>query len=533
MSRKINQFTSAILLCVVIFVIAALGTLASAATTPPVNVQQIVAQAAAQAKPGNTIVPFGDSITAAAWSAISGTTLNRSGGVVTVTATGHPFQTGQSALVEQMSVASFNGFYTVTRINANSFSYVAAGPDGSASGGYIRSPYWLADNGWFNWARILLGNRLTVPYVAGVGGSSSADCVNGRFTTDVVARKPAFTTVMSGINDVGTLTAAQIFSNLQTCYSAARAAGITAIAMTILPLEVGHPAYSVANNQKIVDVNYRITQECLRNPGMICVNSYAAVVDPLSSTGQPRAGYLAIDHIHPSARGAYAIAQSFYKSVQYRIPAGNTLPSSASDNRIANPANANLWAYLPATATGGTLAGSATGTVPAGFKVQSVSGTPTVTASAVMRSVASDGDDLGYNCRMVVTPTAANDSASIAPSGSGWAATVATGKAYYLEAAINVTGVAGSNLSQIYATVTMVVDGVNYPLYVLQPTGGAYPAGDFQGVIQSVPFFLSGTTATNIVVNLVAKFSGAGTPITIDLGRVQVRELPAGSSLTY
>jgi lysophospholipase L1-like esterase len=379
---------------------------------------------------------------------------------------------------------------------------------------------------------MLLKNRLTVLWNAGIGGNTTAQML-ARVDADVIARNPTWCSVMGGINDVSTLTAAQTVVNLQAIYQKLRNAGIRVIAHTITPLTTGHANFTAANTQKIMEINSRIRQECKLYPDMVLVDSHAALVDPNSATGVARTGVIATDNIHPSAKGSRLIGEAFANAVGGFIPANVTSVSSAADNRGVNAASTNLWPALPSTATGGTLAGTATGAPPSGFKVMSNAGSPTVAGSAVARTLAADGDDFGYNCRMEFTPAAANDAARITQASSGWASTVAAGKAYVLEASINVSGVAGSNLSKFYAQVQFVVDGVNYFAYFMQPSNTTFTDKDFQGVIRSVPFVLTGAAATNIVVSVDAIASAAGSKVTIDMGRVSVRELTAAEATAY
>lgn len=479
---------------------------------------------------GDTVVFIGDSITAAHWAGTLGTTLLRVANVVTAIQPGHPMMTGQSVLVERMLDVSFNGFYPIMRTGSNTYTYACPGPDTDTSGGLVRNPYWLADNGWITWARILSGNRFSMLFNAGVGGNTLAQML-ARLQSDVSARNPAWCSVMGGINDIASLSALQIIALLTEIFRQLRKSGIRIIAHTILPLAIGHASYSVGNYQKILEVNAWVRRECLINRNMRLCDSYRAIVDPFSLTGQPRVGYLAADFIHPTSRGAKAIGEMFVQATNMDLGGGNTLICSPADNRSVSTANSNLWPSMPITTSGGVVAGTATGTPPSGFKVQSTVGSPIIVASGVLRSLAVHGDDLGAVCRMMFQAQAANDTGQITQNGSGWAATVAIGRAYYFECALDVINLVGSNLSSLVLSVVYVVDGISYTSYALQPSNTSFPVTDFRGVLYTVPFFLTGILATNIVVALTCKASAAGTPVQIDAGRVQLRELLAGANL--
>lgn len=481
---------------------------------------------------GPIYIPLGDSITGNFWSSNLGATLSRTNNVTTVTLTGHPYATGQTMRVEQMTDDTFNIVAQVTKTGANTFTYPNPGPDATTSGGGIRNPRWKPDTGYVGWFQMKMGNRLSIPFNAGVGGNTTTQML-ARFDTEVAAYSPNLVTIMGGINDLSGSTSAQIIANLQLIYSKIRGLNAICAPLTILPLGSGHPNYSVANNQKILEINDAIRRECIKYPGMILVDAYAAVVDPLSATGQPKTGYLDSSAIHPAAIGAEAIASAMFTAISPYFPLVNTLPSSASDNRGVVATNTNYWRSLPINSSGGTAGSGVTGTVATQFQVNK-SGSSTVVASVNARTVANDGDAIGYNQRATFTAGAANDTVTITQNNSGWASGAnapVIGNAYYLECSVQVTGVSGSNLSEFYAQATFVIDGVNVIAYVLQPSDTTYPVTDFKGVIFSAPFFLTGSACSNVVISVIGKASAAGTAVNIDVGRVQFRELPAGSTL--
>lgn len=82
----------------------------------------------------NSIVFFGDSITANFWAGATSITLTRSANTVTATYASHPFMVGQTFLVEQATDSTYNGkFVVVSRPDANSFTYTNAGANGSTT----------------------------------------------------------------------------------------------------------------------------------------------------------------------------------------------------------------------------------------------------------------------------------------------------------------------------------------------------------------------------------------------------------------
>lgn len=201
------------------------------------------------------------------------------------------------------------------------------------------------------WARGFLGNRLLILYNAGIGGNTTTQML-ARITTDVTSYNPQWVSVFAGINDIiAGSSAASILTNLLSIYTQLNALDIKVIAMTVLPLEIGHTSYSVANNEKIQAINFGIKTYCKQNPVMYFVDSYKTIVDPNSATGQPLTGYLSTDHIHPSGIGSLAIGREFADILDDVMPEVNTLPDSASDNRVTSATNTNLWNWLPSTAS--------------------------------------------------------------------------------------------------------------------------------------------------------------------------------------
>ncbi len=525
------------------------GTQTIAVTCTAGSIDAVVGDAifgvAATVKAANSIVPFGDSITANNWAAsnVSAGNMVRdpSGSFVTVTLSNHPFMTGQLCLVEQAADGSFNGPWAVTRTGVNTFTIPSAGtPNATTGAAVVRCPYQQADNGWLTFAKILLGNRMAVLYNAGIGGNTTTQML-ARIQRDVLLKGAYWVSEMSGINDIASFgaTAAQVFANKQAIWSQLIAAGSSVIAHTTLPLEYGYSglANSVIDgyNESVRQLNAMIRRAASSGTkGIVLCDSYAAVVDPNSTTGQPLAGMMSSDHIHPAPKGCLAVARAFAAVVAPLMPLTNTLPSSAADNRASSAGNANLWRSLPTNTAGGTVSAPVTGTAADQFRVASSGNAGrTCVASVVARTVANDGDAIGYNQQMTCTAAAAGDSFTITQSASGWASTVAVGKAYYLEFSLKVSGVAGSNLRSLLISVTYVVDGVNYNAYILQPTNGTYPTEDFAGVVQTVPFILNGAAATNISINVVATCSGAGSAFNVGVGRVDVMELPVDAQLTY
>lgn len=499
--------------------------------------------------PANNLVSLGDSITAYHWYGQNITSASRSAGVATIVSSSHQAINGQKMLICGFSDTSFNGFPTITRVDANTITYPNPGPDvGSASitNAQIRNPYWQFDVGYLSWARPASKNRVNLLYNAGIPG----DTTNGmlaRLQSDVFSYSPNYVSVMGGINDLTSSTpVATVFANLQSIYRQCRQRGIRVFALTVLPLETGHPSYSLAVQEAICSLNALIRQECKSQPSMILVDAFSVVVDPLSASCQPLTGYLQTDHIHPSARGAKAIGELLASSFNSVMPLVNGLISSGADNRAIGIVNSNFWPSLPSVPTGGTINnGTAhmTGVAPSGFDIRTSVGNPTsAVASAPARTILANGDTIGYNARCVFQAAANGDQIKITQSSSAWALTpasggsaVSIGNAYILEFALDITGIANANIKEIFAFLNFTIDGNIYRSKILSASDTTFPITDIVGYVCQTPaFFLTGASITAMSIELDVTAGGAASsPVTIDMGRVSVREFPAGSVLNF
>jgi lysophospholipase L1-like esterase len=199
-----------------------------------------------------------------------------------------------------------------------------------------------------------------------------------------------------------------------------------------------------------------------------------------------------------------------------------TVRIGATNNMIDTP----LWT----TATGGTLAGGPTGVAASGIKVSTLAGSPTVVAS-----VPSRGDGLGNDQQVVITAAAASNQVSIeadfnwASNGGSvnWPGQVKAGRRYSFEGEISLSGVSGSNLSELRPTIAAVIDGTTYLVYALN----GYAEGPVLNTdltafhFKTAPMVLpAGTTVTNFKWQITALFSAAGTALTLKVGRCRLAE---------
>ena len=199
-----------------------------------------------------------------------------------------------------------------------------------------------------------------------------------------------------------------------------------------------------------------------------------------------------------------------------------TVNLSAAANMIDNPLNT--------TATGGTLAGGATGTAASGIKVNINTGAPTVAASVVSRA-----DGFGNDQQVVITAAAASNQVLIEAdfnwSSSGgsvnWPGQIKAGRSYVFEAELSLSGVSGSNVAEIRANVVATLDGTTYQTYALNGyADGPIINSDLTAAhVKTAPFLVPAYSAATVFKWQVAlTFSAAGTALTVKLGRCRLSE---------
>jgi len=202
-----------------------------------------------------------------------------------------------------------------------------------------------------------------------------------------------------------------------------------------------------------------------------------------------------------------------------------TVRIGGGTNMIDTP----LWT----TATGGTLAGGVTGVAASGVKAQITAGSPVAAASVVARA-----DGLGNDQQLVITAAAASNSVDLeadynwASSGGSvnWPGQIKAGRRYVFEGELTLTGVSGSNLSEIRPCILAVIDGTTYTTYALNGyADGAVINTDLTAYhFKTAPMLLpAGTTVTNFKWAVYLSFSAAGTALTVKLGRCRLDEFEA------
>lgn len=208
-----------------------------------------------------------------------------------------------------------------------------------------------------------------------------------------------------------------------------------------------------------------------------------------------------------------------------------TFPYAVADGSITGTIklgrSRNLYDYPTlATATGGTVVAPGTGTNATGIKTQNIAGAPAFSCSVVARS-----DGYGNDQQVVITPAASGDtfqlSFDFAQSNTLLPTVVMAGRSYVFEFELTMTGVSGSNLTEIRPLCTATVGGTTYQAYGLHNyADGANLNSDVTSLhIRTAPLKLPSGAVTVVNGSLALRFSALGTALTVKVGRINLTEL--------
>lgn len=467
---------------------------------------------------GNRFVLMGDSITAQNFQNSVPTAMSRSGNVVTVTSASHALLTDQRIRVNAAVPDDFNGPATITKIDANSYRYTSVGADGAAT---LNSDFQVlrlehgSSQGYWCWLNSLFGGGLYMAGITAVGGQTTTSILDQ--VAEAQSYLPTHAIVLAGINDVvaGTATAT-IIANLETIYLSMISVGATVVALSVTPLGSAHASDSLANSVKILEINRWIRAFCANTQGMIYVDAYSAVVDPLSATAGDYKTDYSVDGIHPQPVGGKAIAAAIYAKLSPFLTVPSPLVVSNADNYGTDSGSKSVWDSAPwVNTSGGSVSGSVTGDVMAGVTVTEGG------SGAIVCTIDARTDGRGYDQTMVFTPGAAADLAAI--EGTITSARVTAGDTLQIAVEVTISGAAGANLMGLYAYIKEVIGGASGFAYSQSNSTNEARSGVVDGTYTLVsPPLTIGAGFTALSWQVRATSAGAGTAATIKVGRISV-----------
>ena len=139
-----------------------------------------------------------------------------------------------------------------------------------------------------------------------------SDVIAARFDADVIAKKPAVVVIIAGVNDVYQGRPAQhVKDQLAAMYKRAHTAGIRVVAGTIIPYNTA----SADQNARMKDINDWIRSQARGDPGVIFVDTRAAVAAP----GNPDKLATSPDGLHPDAAGYRKMADALAPAIEQAV----------------------------------------------------------------------------------------------------------------------------------------------------------------------------------------------------------------------
>lgn len=470
-----------------------------------------------------TIALLGDSLSAMCNYLITPTSVVRSSGVATVTLTSHGLSSGTKCAVFGIGSRFDTDDVSVTRVNANTFTYPSAGDDANAvvTATYSRilAKSWTTNNSWFQYANSKFKGALRL---TGYYAHSSETTTQMLARIDAVAASNEPTVIyMGGSNDVvGSETTARIIANDAAIVKALVSAGKRVVIATIPALGIGHAQFATAAPKiKTINSARRALAKTYPSRLVALADVYSTVADNTQSDGRAVTTYLQTDKIHLQASGAKRIGElAMYPALaQLGHIAVETLTTAAFSE--------NLWPIGQyAKVDGGTKSVLTNDLSPPLGCVAGVLTGFNVTASGGAGKVyiAPDSDGYGYLQVAKFTPSGAQTLTLQQESASALALT--PGAEYRIGFRLKVFGVTPA-LSYLRCRVQTVVDAVTLvpgtPLH--SQTSGASNVGEDSDLwLISEPFVMPVGTSTSFTIEVIAAFTGATTEHVVSVGRMTV-----------
>lgn len=384
-------------------------------------------------------------------------------------------------------------------------------------------------------------NRIFEMANAGIGGQTTTQ-VLARFASDILQNAAGFPDavhVVCGVNDCyvasGTITIAQSVANVLAMYQIAAANGIRFIFEIQQPpgnTLLVYPTWSAARWADQARFREGILDLQRKYPGMIVLDTYALAVNPTSATGDIASATYSYNNggvdigIHPSNVLTYLRGKQLAALLTNLIPTFPESCVSVADNWTTSATASNLFSNaMFATATGGAVSGTVTGTAPTGVTITSIAGAPACVASTSARA-----DGRGNDISLAITAGAANDSIRI--TLTDLIARLVVGETTWVEFEVAVTGALAGKFRNAVAYWTFNVSGgvaqTTRSGSSLVPALSSPLPEDAVFSVRTYPITAqSGTFSGTAIPTLDIQFQAAGAACTVKVGLPKVRRLNA------
>lgn len=250
------------------------------------------------------------------------------------------------------------------------------GPGGTLDPATI-VPYKSAQ-GYFTWANVALGGRLTLLRQAGVAGETSAQVLARVTDITNLSTLPGFCVVLAGTNDMlNDITSTTTITNLTAIYDALLAKGITVVAC-VMPHVWQNPATHANRLLAQAEVNNWIRDQAQRSGIIIC--DWAARWANDNGDGTPKPGFSPVgDGVHPTIVGAAALGKVLADTLRFYVGSKPDLVATNID-----PTQLLLNGLM--TGTTGILNTGATGQLATSWIAGRNAGSGTLTCAKASRT---------------------------------------------------------------------------------------------------------------------------------------------------
>lgn len=357
------------------------------------------------------------------------------------------------------------------------------------------STKYLQSYGFIPWAMILSKQAVSYSFTDNFG-------VGGDTTTQVLARVPAviadaadICTVHCGTNDIyGGVSYATTISNLASIWAALTGAGITVIAIPILPRAKDSTSglLPLAQRYMIQRINAWIRVNAPATPNVYLADPTPNIVDYSASganLGDPIGGISAAvtaytyDGLHPANMGGFWIGKAVADVLALlTVPPGDTFKSPVDIYNATDNPNGNVLLNGHLAGSAGTISGSTTGTCATSWTLQGIAGT---VAGSQTSFTLPNGAALPEQTMTI----GASSTVKMFQQRASLAG-LATGDEVYAEVEVTVTSPV--NMTSIF----LQLDDATTTARCLNPVVSSYfPAVDWTGVLRT-PNFTLGASAT-------------------------------------
>lgn len=476
-------------------------------------------------KNSNTVDIVGDSLTARNWRNLTtGLALSVSGTTCTCTLTAHSMYKGMVFRYVDRGQSGLMGYYTVASyVDANTFTFtvpagtVASPTVDTTQGSAVMFKERKPDDGFYNYALNILGQRMTLVNNFGVAGDATSHLLLRM--SEILASTSSKYNLLIGTNDARNgITIAAYSANLLDIVTQMLKAGKTVDLCTVPPFLGNPPSGTTATcNQLIVGYNAYIRSLCRNDPRLTLHDGYAALVDGTSATAAALTGMIvAADGTHFTPLGAYTYGAVIAANCTSRLSLSTDKVCTMLDSYAVDSTNKQLLANPLMQGTSGGVSGGTTGSVPTNWTVTMAS------ATSCVASIAAKANGVGND--LIGTLVATSTSSRMRFDSESLTSKVVAGHTYFIEADVLID--AASPLGTMaFELQTVTTSGSVAVLYLAVGTvgNGNCPATGTTQTFRSNDFTLPVALST-CTVRLDMFASGSGT-IIAKMGQVQLRDV--------